>query len=133
VKRRMAGGRLEYHNGKLIYIDRYRSNIIKEYEYLYDEYIIKNKEIKKDEGKRLKIKIEKDYQNIQSEYGSVFIEIDYKMKKIYKICYYMEKREDDIKKMVKNIINQGIYEYERKKKEVSKTKIKRVRFDIERK
>ncbi len=129
----MAGGRLEYHNGKLIYIDRYRSNIIKEYEYLYDEYIIKNKEIKKDEGKRLKIKIEKDYQNIQSEYGSVFIEIDYKMKKIYKICYYMEKREDDIKKMVKNIINQGIYEYERKKKEVSKTKIKRVRFDIERK
>ncbi len=45
----------------------------------------------------------------------------------------MEKREDDIKKVVKDIINQGIYEYERKKKEVSKTKIKRVRFDIERK
>ncbi len=129
----MVGGRLEYHNGKLVYIDRYRSNIIKEYEYLYDEYIIKNKEINKDEVKRLKIKIEKDYQNIQREYGSIFIEIDYKMTKIYKICYFMEKREDDIKKVVKDIINQGIYEYERKKKEVSKTKIKRVRFDIERK
>ncbi len=43
----MVGGRLEYHNGKLVYIDRYRSNIIKEYEYLYNEYIIENKEIKK--------------------------------------------------------------------------------------
>ncbi len=128
----MAGGRLEYHNGKLVYIDRYRSNIIKEYEYLYDVYIIKNKEIHKDEVKRLKIKIEKDYQNIQREYGSIFFEIDCKMTQIYKICYYMEKKEADIKKVVKDIINQGIYEYQRKK-EVLNTKIKRVRFDIERK
>ncbi len=46
----------------------------------------------------------------------------------------MEKKEADIKKVVKDIINQGIYEYQRKKEVLNtKIKIKRVRFDIERK
>ena len=122
-------GILEYQNGILVYIDRYRSYMIHEYENLYNEIILKRKRIDKEEAEKIKLKIEKDYREILDRYGSIFIEIKEKMIELYQIWYKIEKKDKEIQSMVKKMINQGIHEYERKHTKPTK----KVRFENERK
>ena len=128
--------KLEYIQGKLVYIDRYRTNIINEYNKMFEDIIIKKRGLEKEEMRRIKKKIENDYEYIKNEYGYIFKEIENKILQIYKICYQNEKREKEIEKMVKEMIHQVVLQHVKThnvKEDSVKCIKKKVRFNIERK
>lgn len=109
----------------LVYRDLYRSNKIYEYEKLYLDFFIRK--YSKEEMKELKIRIERDYHEIQRKYGYIFEEIQEKMLEVYRVCFQEDKREKEIERCVKGMIDEGVKIYERR---YIKPIVKKVRFEF---